>query len=390
MKNSITINAFTNVGEKRQRELPAFTLVELLVVVAIIGLLIALLLPAVQAAREAARRMQCTNQLKQIGLGVHNFHDTHNGLPPIAIPGLDQPVGNANSPSGVTLYGLIYPFIEQTSLYDLLRTKTSNFDNPCLNHNFWGTAAIPGLTKDERRSFQSVSIYICPSRRERVAPYGDSADTNTGLTGERAYYGPKGDYALVYGTVVHQWPNWTRLAGQTGNIPGTSTVTRMENSDYNGAFRTAVKRSDNMGSWEPVDTMGYWQDGTSNQLIVGEKYIASSLLDTCDYSAGNVNGPGGRENLGDCSQLVAGGLNTYGVARSFRARMARAPNDTTNKTEDNNDPVKAHWGGIHPGVVNFLLGDGSVKGVATTIPAGHNSLFQYLGQANDGNAVSVP
>jgi prepilin-type N-terminal cleavage/methylation domain-containing protein len=88
-----------------------FTLVELLVVIAIIGVLISLLLPAVQSAREAARRMQCSNHLKQLALAVHNFHDTRNALPPSAIFN--------HRPS---FWGLIYPYIEQQSLYDLLGT----------------------------------------------------------------------------------------------------------------------------------------------------------------------------------------------------------------------------------------------------------------------------
>ncbi|QDV70519.1 Type II secretion system protein G precursor [Rosistilla carotiformis] len=101
-----------------------FTLVELLVVIAIIGILVGLLLPAVQAAREAARRMQCSNNLKQIGLALHNYHDTYNTLPPAVItPAADPSDTTANNPIGggnVESWGwaaFILPFIEQGALH---------------------------------------------------------------------------------------------------------------------------------------------------------------------------------------------------------------------------------------------------------------------------------
>ena len=89
----------------------AFTLVELLVVIAIIGVLIALLLPAVQQAREAARRMQCTNHLKQLGLALHNYHDVNNSFPP----------AGEQEHAKLGLFGRLLPYIEQQALYDNIR-----------------------------------------------------------------------------------------------------------------------------------------------------------------------------------------------------------------------------------------------------------------------------
>src|SRR5688572_16964546 len=102
-----------------QRQRRAFTLVELLVVIAIIGVLVALLLPAVQSAREAARRMQCANNLRQISLAVHNYHDTHKFLPPAST--------NSNL-SGSSAFAAILPYLEQANAYSQYDFAKGNSD----------------------------------------------------------------------------------------------------------------------------------------------------------------------------------------------------------------------------------------------------------------------
>src|SRR4029079_15541446 len=128
-----------------------FTLVELLVVIAIIGVLVALLLPAVQMAREAARRTQCANNLKQLGLGAQNFHDTRRFLPPSRLA--NNPAGTPANLRFVTWAVLLLPYIEQKGFYDRW-----NITLPYHKH----TAAVTRY---------AVPTYFCPSRRRPQAAF---------------------------------------------------------------------------------------------------------------------------------------------------------------------------------------------------------------------------
>jgi prepilin-type N-terminal cleavage/methylation domain-containing protein len=142
-----------------------FTLVELLVVIAIIGVLVALLLPAVQAAREAARRMQCSNHLKQIGLGLQNYHDTFNSLPFGARAHYVQTSGTVlpaqtQAPWGPSWYVGILPFCEQKPLSDLIEQVSVANPNAMIDmtNSNAGAGRVPFLAKD-----QKIAWMLCPS-----------------------------------------------------------------------------------------------------------------------------------------------------------------------------------------------------------------------------------
>src|SRR5262245_27142112 len=137
----------TSASRRPRRPRRGFTLIEVLVVIAIIGILIALLLPAVQAAREAARRMQCSNNLKQIGLAVHGYHDAIGSLP----PGYDfYDAWQEWSPSTMLL-----PYLEQSALFDAINF---NADSAGDTTNPVNSTAITA----------SVAVFICPSDLDRL------------------------------------------------------------------------------------------------------------------------------------------------------------------------------------------------------------------------------
>ncbi|MDR0335874.1 MAG: DUF1559 domain-containing protein [Planctomycetaceae bacterium] len=164
-----------------------FTLVELLVVIAIIGVLIALLLPAVQAAREAARRMQCTNHLKQMGIACHNHHDTYDFLPPVCYQKFPN-CSETDSASITNVYWrtgfrvALLPFMEQSTVYDAIAQLASIHNAIDVCREYDGTVQNPWCVK--------IPSLVCPSD-----PIGNA---NNSLIGSSNYYANRGDLYVQF------------------------------------------------------------------------------------------------------------------------------------------------------------------------------------------------
>jgi len=373
----------------------AFTLVELLVVIAIIGILIALLLPAVQAAREAARRMQCTNNLKQMGLAVHNFHDAQRGLPPAQIP-------CSGYTHSLTMWPLLYPYIEKTSLYEQFsgasykgRTGFSVWFN---SNWWWNYENLPGgLDAEGRRSHASLSFMVCPTRRApgAMAEYkdhlSDSPAPESGGTNDTwtLQCGPAGDYAM---------PIYFDNPAEVNGTPWWHFNTQYL-SFHKGAFRPARLSVDDPGhlrdgnTWRPRDTFAYWADGTSNVIAVGEKYIALGYVGNCSFDTedGTWNT---RFASADCSILVSGEIQSFpsfATARNIGPGAINGgdyhPGIVTPKSKAPVSWFGGPFGSFHTGTCNFVIGDGSVQALSTTIDP---ITFGWMACVNDGNSVSIP
>jgi prepilin-type N-terminal cleavage/methylation domain-containing protein len=219
------------LSHTRTRTKSGFTLVELLVVIAIIGILVALLLPAVQAAREAARRMQCTNHVKQIGLAIHNHHDTFKVFPTGGTIPWGGPTFNASGqPHGADQQGSgwayqILPFMEQDNTYEL------------------PTKAQIEITY--------IGEYQCPSRRTQARQ------------AQRVLM----DYASA--TPAASPDSWDQFwYGNTWGIPTTAK------------YLGAIVRTGTLGAPSKI---AHLTDGTSNVLMIAEKWLDPRNYDSGDW-----------------------------------------------------------------------------------------------------------
>jgi len=360
----------------------AFTLVELLVVIAIIGILIALLLPAVQAAREAARRMQCSNQLKQIGLGIHNFHDSRKALPP----------SNFFDWNRATLFGFLYPYVEQAGLYEIIE---KDYEPGWGLYVTWQHMWHSKLTAQERDALGSVSTYKCPSKR--------SSGINIVYDPENIQdkQGPQGDYAYVVSvrgaTGADNLGWWDHGFGS-----GTQVYPDIERRLYLVVSPFQVARSSS-GVWQDGSmtlniTFDSVSDGLTNQLFVGEKHIPLGRVGKCDSTPGPppaYNQP----NSGDCSYLLTGVWRAPSSGRnisSFDDHNGSPPYTplqfaiarSGDFREDDFNPVRSYgFGSYHVNVCPFLMGDSSVQMVSASTTF---EVLEALSMMNDGKTVSLP
>jgi prepilin-type N-terminal cleavage/methylation domain-containing protein/prepilin-type processing-associated H-X9-DG protein len=333
-----------------------FTLIELLVVIAIIAILIGLLVPAVQKVREAAARLQCQNNLKQLGLALHNYHDANKRFPPgRKSTGSSEGYSNppySNDPIILNMHGLVFllPYIEQGPLYQQFNLKAAFGDflsqqlgQPGTKN---GVLATPDAIASGNAALSAniIPLLLCPSDGGAnvisPSPYY-SPDKGNGVKAAKTCY----DFIANSGGVGY-FNYWSNLSTASRYMFGENSTTRMTDIT----------------------------DGTSNTLAMGEQTLAlyNGVTSAWAYSG-----------------WVSVGIDPVGTWNTtFPAQGLNIWNYNNNTSPPNNTPgQRASWynaASLHTGGVNFLFADGSVHFISQSIDI---PSLTFLSRMADGQVI---
>jgi prepilin-type N-terminal cleavage/methylation domain-containing protein len=317
------------MNDRSRNSRRAMSLVELLVAIAIIGVLVALLLPAVQAAREAARRTQCTNNLKQIGLAVHNFHDAKKCVPPTFTSGR----GHA------TWLVWILPFLEEIQVYDARDPKMSFYAQP-----------------DSVLQCQ-VALYFCPSHR---SPPQISLGESRGSVTKA---GALGDYAMCGGdgTISPYYDGGPRVGNGIG-YPTHAGPPLTTTAIFSGSFP-----NEKCLNWRVFRRFKDVTDGLSHTLLAGEKHVHPDHVGDFVWGDGCIWND---DNAAPNTRVVGAGFG-----------LTLSPTDST--VPNNSSDHAWRFGSSHAaGICQFVFCDGSVQAFS---PETSTTALSYLANIRDGN-----
>jgi prepilin-type N-terminal cleavage/methylation domain-containing protein/prepilin-type processing-associated H-X9-DG protein len=333
-----------------------FTLIELLVVIAIIAVLIALLLPAVQAAREAARRSQCTNNLKQIGLAMHNYHSSNNAFPPAKI--YSGSCVRSNAGAGLVLnttaFTLVLNYMEQSTLYNAY-----NFSQASSNSAWYNASGGPPNKTLLGTAFVNTTVvgsmiasFVCPS--DIYPAMIHPTDAYTSGTGPYSMQSARESNYLVNAAIYTEY-----------NCPG-ATGAGNPAPQYQGVFFNDIS----------ID-MARIRDGTSNTFIAGDSLQSPGKVSSYYgpyWGSGTHTSTHGRMLPPTYSN--AGACAPNGPASIFYPKYSKYPNWQW--------PYAWVFSSRHPGGVNMGMSDGSVRFIKNSI-----NLYSWWGLATIANSEVI-